>query len=81
MAALLRPGSLVVVGGTGFLGKVWLAFVLGRYPDLEQLYLMVRPKRGRSAEQRFSDEVLTSQVFDALRGSTASASRSSSGPG
>jgi len=67
LGRLFSGREFVVVGGTGFLGKVWLAFVLDRYPDLK-LYLLVRPKRGRSAEQRFSDEVLTSEVFDALRG-------------
>jgi len=27
-----------VVGGTGFLGKVWWAFLLSRFPDIERIY-------------------------------------------
>ena len=30
---------LFVIGGTGFLGKVWLSLILDRYPDLGKMYL------------------------------------------
>ena len=59
---------LVVVGGTGFLGKVWWAFMLSRYPDIGHFYLTLRPKRGKDAQQRSDEEVATSDVLDALRG-------------
>ena len=72
LGRLLSGRTFVVVGGTGFLGKVWLAFVLDRYPEIERLYLVVRPKRGLGVEQRFSDEVLTNAVFDGLRGTHGS---------
>ena len=64
---LLRGKRLVVVGGTGFLGKVWLSLVLTRYPDIGRLYLVVRPKDGGDGEARFWSEIVASRPFDPLR--------------
>jgi long-chain acyl-CoA synthetase len=58
---------LVVTGGTGFLGKVWWSFLLSRYPKLGHIYLVVREKKGKSAEARFREEILKTEVFDPLR--------------
>lgn len=58
---------LVVIGGTGFLGKVWWVLMLDRFPELEQLYLVVRPRNGHSAEQRFFQDIATSECLAPLR--------------
>jgi len=65
---LLAGKRLVVVGGTGFLGKVWWTFLLSRYPDIGHIYLTLRPKGGKDAQRRYDEEVVTSEVLDALRG-------------
>ncbi|MGC4095345.1 MAG: SDR family oxidoreductase [Polyangiaceae bacterium] len=67
LSKLLANKTLVVVGGTGFLGKVWLSFVLTRFPDIARIYLVVRPKGGSTAEQRFDRDLLGSAVFAPLR--------------
>lgn len=59
--------KLCVVGGTGFLGKVWVAMLLHRFPEIEHLYLLVRPKADQSAEERFWSQIATSAVFDPVR--------------
>ncbi len=59
--------KLCVVGGTGFLGKVWVAMLLHRFPEIGHLYLLVRPKADQSAEERFWSQIATSAVFDPLR--------------
>ncbi|HTA87965.1 MAG TPA: AMP-binding protein [Polyangiaceae bacterium] len=64
---MLSGRRLVVVGGTGFLGKVWWAFLLSRFPDLERIYLVMRPKGGSTVEQRYEKEVEPSSVLDPLR--------------
>lgn len=66
---LLSGKRLVVVGGTGFLGKVWLSFLLSRYPDIGRIYLVVRRKGALDARARLEREIMTSNVFDPLRGS------------
>src|ERR1044071_5996768 len=64
---ILRGKKFVVIGGTGFLGKVFWALLLSRYPMVSRLYLLVRPKRGETAEQRFWSEIATSEVMRPLR--------------
>jgi long-chain acyl-CoA synthetase len=65
---VLAGARLVVVGGTGFLGKVWLAQLLDRYPEIGHLYLLVRAKKDQTSEERFWAQVASSPVFDPLRG-------------
>ncbi len=66
-SAVLRGARLVVVGGTGFLGKVWLSMLLHRFPEVGHLYLLVRAKKDQTAEERFWSQIATSPTFDPLR--------------
>src|SRR5437588_36409 len=52
--------TMLLLGGTGFLGKVLLAMVLDRFPELKHIILQVRRKKSASAEQRFYSDVLQS---------------------
>lgn len=63
----LDGARLVVVGGTGFLGKVWLSLLLRRFPVVGRVFLVVRPKTGRDPEARFWGDVASSPTFDPLR--------------
>ncbi|HSY24905.1 MAG TPA: SDR family oxidoreductase, partial [Polyangiaceae bacterium] len=65
---VLSGARLVVIGGTGFLGKILWAMLLDRYPDVGRIYLVVRPKEEATAEARFATEVLKSEVLEPLRG-------------
>ncbi len=67
LSALLGGKRLIVVGGTGFLGKVWWALLLARFPEVEHIYLVVRPKEGKSVERRFWEQIVTSEVLVPLR--------------
>ena len=67
VAAIFRGKRLFVVGGTGFLGKVWLSLILDRYPELGRMYLVVRSRKGRDSEARFWSEIAGSRTFDPLR--------------
>ncbi|MFO0759533.1 MAG: SDR family oxidoreductase [Byssovorax sp.] len=64
---VLAGRRLCVVGGTGFLGKVWVSMLLHRFPDIAHLYLLVRPKEDQTAEERFWSQIAPSAVFDPVR--------------
>jgi len=57
---------ILLVGVTGFIGKVWLADLLTDLPEIGRIYLLVRPRRSTSALRRFERLVAESPVFDRL---------------
>ncbi|NOY26064.1 MAG: AMP-binding protein, partial [Oligoflexia bacterium] len=73
VAAQLDGARLLVMGGTGFLGKVFVCLLLARFPDIERIYLVVRPRKHSdgsvrlSSDERFAAEIKTSPVFEPLR--------------
>ena len=74
VAKTLADAHLIVIGATGFLGKVWLAMLLHRYPEVGRIYTVVRSRKpsrssgaGASSEERWWSEVVPSPVFDPLR--------------
>jgi long-chain acyl-CoA synthetase len=68
LGRLLSGKRLVVVGGTGFLGKVWWSFLLHHYPQIGHIYLTLRDKAGKDIQRRYEEEVLANSVLDTLRG-------------
>jgi len=52
--------TILLLGATGFVGKVVLAMLLDRFPELKHLVVQSRRKKNVSGEQRFCSEVLTS---------------------
>ena len=67
VAEILRGKSLLLIGTTGFVGKVALSMLLHRYPDVGRVYCLVRPGAGNTADERFYKKVATSEVFAPLR--------------
>ncbi|XP_035790532.1 fatty acyl-CoA reductase 1-like [Anopheles albimanus] len=69
----LRPfydgKNAFVTGGTGFLGKVLIEKLLRACSGLRTIYILLRPKRGLTSEQRFR-EFIKHAVFDRLRDKT-----------
>ena len=55
--------AVLLTGGNGFLGKVILAYLLDRFPDLKHLYVLLRPKFDLSAAERFYEETLASPAL------------------
>jgi long-chain acyl-CoA synthetase len=52
--------TILLLGATGFVGKVLLAMILDRFPELKHLIVQARRKKNISGEQRFYSEVLPS---------------------
>lgn len=61
-----RDNEILLTGGNGFLGKVTLAMLLDRYPDLKRVHVLMRPGRGLTAMERFNAEVMSSPVMTSL---------------
>ncbi len=59
--------NVLLIGCTGFVGKVALSMLLRRYPNIGRAYVLVRPGAGTSPEGRFFTKVASSPAFDPLR--------------
>jgi thioester reductase-like protein len=57
---------VMLIGVTGFIGKVWLVNTLLDLPELERIYLLIRRQKSNPAERRFERMVEDSPVFDPL---------------
>ena len=64
---------LLILGGTGYLGKIFWVLLLDRFPMVGKIFLLVRsakPKdgnKGKTSEERFWSEVATSEALEPLR--------------
>ncbi|HYL96821.1 MAG TPA: SDR family oxidoreductase [Terriglobales bacterium] len=67
----LAGKHLLLIGVTGFIGKVWLAHILQDLPEIGRIYLLVRCQKSTSGAQRFRKLVEESPVFDRLQGRLA----------
>jgi long-chain acyl-CoA synthetase len=59
----LAGKQILLIGMTGFIGKVWLAKMLRDLPEIGKIYLLIRRQRSTSAQQRFEKIVQESPVF------------------
>src|SRR5215468_8208198 len=63
VAEILRGKRVMLIGTTGFVGKVALSMLLHRYPEIGCVYCLVRPGAGNTADERFFKKVATSEVL------------------
>jgi thioester reductase-like protein len=62
----LAGKHLMLIGVTGFIGKVWLVDLLEKIPDIRKITLLIRRNRTTSAQRRFEKIVEESPAFDGL---------------
>ncbi|XP_076245982.1 uncharacterized protein LOC143186295 [Calliopsis andreniformis] len=58
--------SIFITGGTGFLGKVLIEKLLRSCPNVREIFLLMRPKKGLSIDQRLK-KMIESPLFDKVR--------------
>lgn len=58
--------EIFVTGGSGFMGKVLLEKLLRSCPDIKTIFVLLRPKRGKSIEQRLK-VIVDLPLFGPLR--------------
>lgn len=49
--------TIFITGGSGFMGKVLLEKFLYSCSDIKEIFLLMRPKRGKTGEQRVAEFV------------------------
>lgn len=65
--AQLEGARLLILGGTGFLGKIFWLMLLDRYPEIGRIFLLVRKSKTKTSEERFWSEIATSEAMKPLR--------------
>lgn len=68
--------GVLLLGGTGFLGKVCLGMLLEFFPEVRRVYLMVRAAGEAESRARFDDLMENSPAFAPLRERRRAAFRS-----
>jgi thioester reductase-like protein len=63
----LAGRNLMLIGVTGFIGKVWLVDLLENVPHIGRITLLIRRNRTTSAQRRFEKIVEESPTFDRLQ--------------
>ena len=64
--SVFRGRHVMLIGVTGFIGKVWLVNTLMSLPEIGRIYLLIRSQKSNPAERRFEKLVEESPVFDPL---------------
>jgi len=63
----LANRHILLVGATGFIGKVWLVDLLENVPNIGKITLLIRRNRTTSAQRRFEKILEESPAFDTLQ--------------
>ncbi|MCE9573817.1 MAG: AMP-binding protein [Deltaproteobacteria bacterium] len=67
VAQILDGKNILLIGTTGFVGKVALSMLLHHYPNVRRVYCLVRPGAGNTADERFYKKVASAEPFRPLR--------------
>src|SRR5580704_11832167 len=62
----LANRHILLIGVTGFIGKVWLVDLLENVPKIAKITLLIRRNRTTSAQKRFQKIIEESPAFDTL---------------
>lgn len=61
VSATLVDKTILITGGSGFLGKVLIEKILRKTPEVKKIYLLLRAKKGKEPRLRI-DDIFSSPV-------------------
>ena len=64
--ASLAGKKILLIGGTGFIGKVWIANLLNDVPEIGKVFALIRRSRSTTSLERFQKMVESSPVYGPL---------------
>jgi long-chain acyl-CoA synthetase len=67
LATFFQDKKILLTGSTGFVGKVVLATLLGKFPEVGRIVCLVRAPNDTAAEDRFLKDVIASAALDPVR--------------
>ncbi|GLT63856.1 hypothetical protein SLA2020_363880 [Shorea laevis] len=65
--SFLESKSILVLGATGFLAKIFTEKILRVQPNVKKLYLLLRASDVKSATQRLHNEIIGKDLFKVLK--------------
>ena len=66
LAPIFQNSEILLTGANGFVGKVVLAMLLDRFPQVARVHVLVRPRPGLPAAKRAATEILDSPPLSPL---------------
>ncbi|KAJ1390241.1 hypothetical protein SESBI_37603 [Sesbania bispinosa] len=63
----LQGKTILIIGATGFLAKIFLEKILRVQPNVKKLFLLLRASDDKSATRRLHNEILAKDLFNLLR--------------
>lgn len=67
-----KDRDIFITGGSGFMGKVLIEKLVRSCPDIKRIFMLIRPKKGKNAEERLQT-ILDLPLFVPLRNSNPKA--------
>lgn len=61
-----RDATVFITGGTGFMGKILTEKLLRTIPHIRQIYLLIRPKKGKDVQERL-EAIFEDRLFLRLK--------------
>ncbi|CAH0549649.1 unnamed protein product [Brassicogethes aeneus] len=59
--------NIFITGGSGFIGKVLIEKLLRSCPDLGNIYVLIRSKKGKNSQERLVEQIVNSKLFKTLK--------------
>ncbi|GJQ74568.1 hypothetical protein Trydic_g21429 [Trypoxylus dichotomus] len=59
--------NILITGGTGYIGKVLIEKLLRSQPDINKIYLLIRPNKGKTIENRVKDDIFSKPIFQKVK--------------